>query len=281
MDSSHHHHHHHHASSTAAPEEDSKNLSVQLKTSTKEVHRTVETSGIMRNLMRNQLPLTQYIHLLRALYTIYVEMEAALDKNASHPVIELIHFPRELRRLETLRQDILFLTHSKGDVEPCTCSHVVDFANRIRWVGENEPTLLPAYSYVRYLGDLSGGQFLSKRIGKAYGLTDQGLAFYAFDSITDIEHFKTVYKNGMDQIPEAFHEGILKETYESFLAHGRFFGDMNAEVPCSGGFTPMVVNKVECAFAAPWLADGLRAHGIGHVHLLLGVALMGLAAYAA
>ncbi len=46
-------------------------LSALLKVSTKDVHRSVETSTIMRQLMKGTLPLEQYVHLLRALEAIY------------------------------------------------------------------------------------------------------------------------------------------------------------------------------------------------------------------
>ena len=57
---------------SATPQLDDNNLSVQLKTRTKDVHRIVETKAIMRNLMKCQLPLNQYLHLLRGLTQIYM-----------------------------------------------------------------------------------------------------------------------------------------------------------------------------------------------------------------
>jgi hypothetical protein len=43
--------------------------------------------------------------------------------------------------------------------------------------------LLLAHAYVRYLGDLSGGQIIGGRIKRAYGLKDkEGIAFYDFTS---------------------------------------------------------------------------------------------------
>ena len=43
--------------------------------------------------------------------------------------------------------------------------------------------LLLAHAYVRYLGDLSGGQIIGGRIKRAYGLKEQqGTAFYDFSS---------------------------------------------------------------------------------------------------
>ena len=33
--------------------------------------------------------------------------------------------------------------------------------------------MLLAHSYIRYMGDLSGGQIMKRNIRKAYGLTDE------------------------------------------------------------------------------------------------------------
>ena len=44
-----------------------------------------------------------------------------------------------------------------------------------------DPSRLLAHAYVRYMGDLSGGQFIRRRIAKAYALEDgAGLSFYEF-----------------------------------------------------------------------------------------------------
>jgi heme oxygenase (biliverdin-producing, ferredoxin) len=72
------------------------------------------------------------------------------------------------------------------------------------------PAGLLAHGYVRYLGDLSGGQFLRRKIAKAYELDEQegaGLEFYDFASledntrrgtIGDLKKVKEWYRDGMN-----------------------------------------------------------------------------------
>lgn len=64
-----------------------------------------------------------------------------------------------------------------------------------------------AHAYVRYLGDLSGGQFIRRRIAKAYGLEDSaGVSFYDFkklgsnesSTIGDMKKIKEWYREGMN-----------------------------------------------------------------------------------
>ena len=75
-----------------------------------------------------------------------------------------------------------------------------------------DPSRLLAHAYVRYLGDLSGGQFIRRRISKAYGLDDgAGVSFYEFrplggtTSATDpaasageMKRIKEWYREGMN-----------------------------------------------------------------------------------
>ncbi|WVF65382.1 hypothetical protein IAT40_000109 [Kwoniella sp. CBS 6097] len=49
-------------------------------------------------------------------------------------------------------------------------------------VGPNGPSRLLAHAYVRYLGDLSGGQFIGARVKKSYNLQgEKGTKFYYFE----------------------------------------------------------------------------------------------------
>ena len=63
--------------------------------------------------------------------------------------------------------------------------------------------LLLAHSYVRYLGDLSGGQYIATKTRKGFGLHgDEGLDFYKFEMIGDEGPMR------VHQIKEWFREGM-------------------------------------------------------------------------
>lgn len=65
------------------------------------------------------------------------------------------------------------------------------------------------HSYVRYLGDLSGGQEIRRQVAKAYGLeSGQGTSFYSFSrlgepgkeaSIGDMARIKEWFRIGLDE----------------------------------------------------------------------------------
>ena len=56
------------------------------------------------------------------------------------------------------------------------------YVDRINYLAQNDPDLLVAHAYVRYMGDLNGGQVLSRSIARTYNLdTEDGIHFYKFD----------------------------------------------------------------------------------------------------
>lgn len=71
-----------------------------------------------------------------------------------------------------------------------------------------DPSPLLAHSYVRYLGDLSGGQTIRHTLAKAYNLDENagsGLAFYAFKELTSS---KLAGLGEMKRIKDWFREGM-------------------------------------------------------------------------
>ena len=52
---------------------------------------------------------------------------------------------------------------------------------------------LIAHTYVRYMGDLSGGQVLKRMLGRTLGIGPDGLSFYDFPGIDDVVAFKADY----------------------------------------------------------------------------------------
>lgn len=72
---------------------------------------------------------------------------------------------------------------------------------------ESQPSRLLAHSYVRYMGDLSGGQTIKYKLQKAYALEHEkrGLTFYDFGyngeiaSVGELKKFKDWFRAGMDK----------------------------------------------------------------------------------
>jgi len=120
-------------------------------------------------------------------------LEEGLAANANDNMLSPTYNPALLARASALSSDISFLlgvsdddtswkTHPAHQTlisSPPPAFHA--YISRLTHLVEEEPRKLLAHSYVRYMGDLSGGQITRRNIRKAYGLVDkQGTTFYGF-----------------------------------------------------------------------------------------------------
>lgn len=86
-------------------------------------------------------------------------------------------------------------------------------------VGRENPELLVAHAYTRYLGDLSGGQVLGKVTQKSLGLSSkEGLSFFSFPGVSSPNRFKQLYRSRMNSIELSEEEraSLLREAVSSF-----------------------------------------------------------------
>jgi heme oxygenase len=164
-----------------------------------------------------------------------------------------------LYRAETLKQDLKYFNYT----QKCYCSTVSSICNRIQILSETAPERLVAYSYVRYLGDLSGGVSLARKVVKVYNLVfdSEGSKFYQFPGIEDNEYFKKLYKTRLDDIPPEFHKSILEETEMAFKFHGPLFDDMLLD--CAS----------KCTLLNPSVAATVKSIGLSQTqaHLAIGI----------
>lgn len=173
---------------------------------------------------------------------VYRTLETGLNTHSTHPTLAPTYNPALLSRTAALEADISFflsvptsswqshpLHRSLLDSFP---SALLAYVTRLKDLSSStDPSGLLAQAYVRYLGDLSGGQFIKRRIFKAYALDNEkatssldetpGTDFYKFglgggvvgahpngDGNTDggrtvnmgaLKKFKDWYRVGMDE----------------------------------------------------------------------------------
>jgi len=216
-------------------------LAILLREATKEPHQRAETSPGAKLLLSGQLPKKQYIQFLMMLWHVYDAFETALEQHSTHPTLEPTYNPVLLGRTAALTSDISVLLQvppSKWECHPLHTSLLTSmprelraYVDRIHFIANSpDPSALLAHSYVRYLGDLSGGQFIRRVIVKAYGLdeaTGSGVEFYEFK---ELGGSKKANQGDMKKIKEWFREGMNKG------------GERNEEVKAA------VVNEATLAF---------------------------------
>ncbi|KAF9013319.1 hypothetical protein BDQ17DRAFT_1343204 [Cyathus striatus] len=194
-------------------------LALLLRESTREAHTTVEHSPGAGLLLGGSLAKDEYVRYLMMLWHVYDAFEDALDKHATHPSLEPTYNPTLLARAPALAADISYLlqvSESSWKSHPIHTSLLTTtppglkaYISRIQELADaSDPSPLLAHSYVRYLGDLSGGQTIRRIIAKAYELDEasgQGISFYSFK---ELQTSKPAGLGEMKRIKEWFREGM-------------------------------------------------------------------------
>jgi heme oxygenase len=96
---------------------------------------------------------------------------------------------------------------------------------------------LVAHAYVRYLGDLSGGQALGRSSRARFALPNgDGTAFYRFPEIADAEQYKDRFRSALDAWPVSTTEadGVVREAQEAFRLNVRVFEGVATRTAPSG-----------------------------------------------
>ncbi len=208
---------------------DGSGLAARLRNETAEDHRRAETSSFVIDLMDGALPVSDYARLAVQHHAIYGELERAAAANED-PDLEPLLAP-ELTRLPALEADLRFLLGDdwagSAEVLPATRAYVEHLAE-VCTASEG----LVAHHYLRYLGDLSGGQLIRRVLDRVYGFADgQGTAFYRFEEIADPKEFKAAYRRHLDALdwsPER-QQRVVDEVAAGFAATKAVFDDLAAE----------------------------------------------------
>lgn len=168
-------------------------------------------------------------------------MEELLEQYKDHSVVSIIHFPHELNRKEAIEQDLEFF-YGKDRVAELTnietmTPAVKKYVKAMQDACAKSPALLIAHSYSRYLGDLSGGQILSKRLKKSILKLDEndsswdtieGLNFYHFNNLGNQTDFKNFYRERLNaaKVDENTRDLIVLEAVQSFELNIALFDEI-------------------------------------------------------
>lgn len=199
------------------------NIATKLREGTKKAHTMAENMGFIKCFLKGTVEKNSYRKLVGNLYFVYSAMEEEMERHRNHEIMGKMYFP-ELNRKGSLEKDLKYYYGDKWSEEVSLTPKGEAYVQQIRKVSEEQPELLLAHLYTRYMGDLSGGQILKKIAQRAMGLTDgRGTAFYEFAEITDEKAFKANYRQTMNELP--IDEGTADKIVEE--ANGAFRMNMN------------------------------------------------------
>ncbi|MEV8180686.1 biliverdin-producing heme oxygenase [Specibacter sp. NPDC078692] len=203
-------------------------LSEELKTHTAAAHSAAEDSSFVAELMGGTLDAAALVILLDQSLVIYSALENALAAHADHPQLGAFIDPK-LARVAALEADMAFhhgadweaqLADGRIEIVPATRA----YADALENLGAESIEFLLAHHYVRYMGDLSGGQIIQRLVQRHYGIADEGLNFYTFPEIEKPKPYKDGYRNLMDTTD------FTREQKDTILAHAADSFELNRAV---------------------------------------------------
>jgi heme oxygenase len=181
------------------------------------LHRQAEGGGIIFDILHGKASRLGYAMFLRNLLPAYLEMERGLERLQHAPGLGVLAQP-VLYRSRALESDLAELCGS-GWRRSVPLLHAGErYGRLVAIAAEGNGARLIAHAYVRYLGDLNGGQVLKNLLGRSLDLEPQQLSFYEFSAIPDMNGFKAQYRNALEdaaaELPEI--ESILNEAVAAF-----------------------------------------------------------------
>lgn len=200
-----------------APTPHSSPLPQRLKEATRSLHQQVERSGVMADVLSRSVSRKAYVALLANLQGIYKALESALA-SAPGDLARLGH----LARSAALTSDLRAFGLPVPALEPAA----QDYAQRLTSLQGTQAHRLWAHVYVRYLGDLHGGQILSRLVAAHFAQPGaQGTRFYEFGGASAVQALRDVLRQQLAE--QRLHQGqadeVVAEACWAFEAHGALF----------------------------------------------------------
>lgn len=198
-------------------------LSKRLYEETQVAHGQVESMEFMVKLRDKSLPQKCYLQYLVDLEMVYGTLEQQMEAHRQTEAIKNLYF-LDLCRTKHLQKDI----RSFNNIVPYPTLPAKDYCKHLNSLANNNPLLLVAHAYVRYLGDLSGGRILQKYVNDLYGEGHD--SFYDFQELLGnnppgitFVNFKKEWKRRLDelQLSPNQQQELIDETRKAFEFAGK------------------------------------------------------------
>ncbi len=192
-------------------------LPMRLKLATRELHTRAERSGVMAELLARRISREAYGALLVNLQAIYVALESMLSTSTLQASGLM-----PLARTAALTSDVqAFAMNDPMPVEGATLAYV----ERLHALHGANAHRLWSHVYVRYLGDLHGGQVMSRLVRGLFGVGADGTRFYDFGNDEQVLALRASLRSQLAStaLSEVQADEVVAEAVWAFEAHCRLF----------------------------------------------------------
>ena len=176
-------------------------FSAQIKAGTKKSHSAAENTKFVAQFLKGVLDPEEYRKLITDFYYVYDTMEQRIQETKDPLASTLRHWSSQLNRTEFLERDLRYYYGPMWRDLQTPSESCNTYCYRINEVANDNPYLLIAHHYTRYIGDLSGGKILRGIAENALDLpVGEGLHFYNFRKVEDAKKFKAAYRVTLDSL---------------------------------------------------------------------------------
>lgn len=198
-------------------------LSEALRAGTRSLHTEAERTGVMAALLRGQLDLAGYARLLAALREVYAALETELEAHADDVVLAHVRHSGFARRA-ALESDLAVLL-GLGVAPAPVAAEATDYAEHLHRIGRDQPSLLVAHAWLRYLGDLNGGRVLERIVRDKLGVPTDAMSFYRFPALADPMAAAVSWRLALDTAPVSaeLQLALVTEASRGFERHIALF----------------------------------------------------------
>ena len=203
-------------------------FSEELRRATGRSHGDAQHSPFMSALFAGELEFRRYANLVAQYFHIYGALEeraVALGGTTAEAFIE-----PSLTRIPAIEADLRHFLGGgwRSEIRPLVTT--LEYVGRIL---DARPEQFVAHHYVRYMGDLSGGQIIGRLIARVYEFPDGlGTAAYRFDGIDSPKRFKDDYRARLDALPwgDAERQQVIDEAIAAFACNRALFADLESSL---------------------------------------------------
>lgn len=200
-------------------------FAARVKTQTQDAHDEAEHSAFMGDLLGGKLDRRAYVALLEQYLHLYRALETTERRFADTPELAGVLDPR-LDRVESLEADLADLLEGAAPAAPTQATQ--EYVDRLAALPDDAPERYFAHHYLRYLGDLSGGQVVGRLAARHYDIPAESLRTWRFDGIEKHKPYKDQYRAALDSAPltDAQRDAFIDEAQEGFLLAKRLFDSL-------------------------------------------------------